>query len=103
MDYLRDHFAQYPQDFVNGGLEMLGAFFILHSVILLHKAKMVRGVSWMHTCFFMTWGWWNIYYYPSLDQWFSFIGGLMLVSVNTIWLCQILYYNHKERQRVQSA
>jgi len=81
------------QDLVNGSYELLGAPFIFLSVIQLYKEKKVHGVSWMHAAFFATWGFWNLYYYPHLDQWFSFIGGVAIVIVNTFWLGQILYYS----------
>ena len=80
------------QDFVNGAFESLGGFFILLSVVKLHRDKTVRGVSWIHVAFFASWGYWNLYFYPHLDQWFSFWGGAFLVAVNTIWLGQLVYY-----------
>ena len=80
------------QDMVNGGYEFFGAFAIMLSIIKLHKDKFVAGVSWMHTAFFMSWGWWNCYYYPYLEQWASFYGGIAIVICNTVWLCQMIYY-----------
>jgi uncharacterized membrane protein YfcA len=90
-------------DFINGTLETLGGFFIMFSVYNLHKAKLVRGVSWAHVAFFSSWGYWNLYYYPSLDQWFSFWGGAFLVTVNTYWLGQMIYYLIKEKRQWQST
>lgn len=83
-------------DIINGMFETCGAFFILPSIIKLAKDKQVRGVSWVHAGFFATWGFWNLFYYPSLDQWFSFAGGVGLVLTNTIWLAQLIYYSNKE-------
>jgi hypothetical protein len=80
------------QDIVNGIFESLGGFFIMFSVVKLYRDKQVRGVSWVHAGFFSSWGYWNLYYYPHLDQWFSFWGGVLLVSINTFWLGQLLYY-----------
>jgi hypothetical protein len=80
------------QDVVNGSYELLGAPFILLSVIQLAKEKKVHGVSWLHAGFFATWGMWNLYYYPHLEQWFSFVGGIAIVTVNTFWLGQLIYY-----------
>ena len=85
------------QDLVNGGFELLGAPFILMSIIKLHRDKRVRGISWIHILFFSVWGCWNLYYYPHLSQWASFIGGLFLVGMNTIWLIQIVFYSWKEK------
>ena len=51
-------------------------------------------MSWLHAGFFAAWGYWNLYYYyPSLDQWWSFWGGVGVVTMNTIWLGQLIYYS----------
>lgn len=84
------------QDFINGSFELFGGLFLLKNVIQLHRDKLVRGVHWVPTTFFMLWGVWNLYYYPHLDQWWSFTGGLLIVSVNAIWVGQMLYYGRKE-------
>ena len=80
-------------DIINGLYELSGAPFIFLSVIKLHREKKVAGISWIHAGFFATWGYWNLFYYPHLNQWFSFIGGVAIVIVNTIWLGQLLFYS----------
>ncbi len=82
-------------DIVNGTYELIGAPFIFLSVLNLYKQKKVKGVSWIHVCFFTTWGYWNLFYYPHLNQWFSFYGAIAIVIANTIWLCQLIYYTKK--------
>lgn len=84
-------------DVINGLFESLGGLFILLSVIRLHREKRVRGVSPWHAAFFTAWGWWNLYYYPSLGQWWSFAGGVLIVMVNSIWLGQLVYYTRYPR------
>jgi len=84
-------------DLINGAFEALGSLFILMSIVKLHREKQVRGVSWPHVGFFSAWGLWNLVYYPSLDQWLSFLGGSLLVLANAVWLGQILYYRQRER------
>ena len=86
----------YP-DLINGIFEASGSLFILRSVFLLHKQKLVRGVSLIHVAFFMAWGWWNLYYYPHLGQWLSFSGGCLIVLTNSFWVGQIVYYLWKEK------
>ena len=83
-------------DIVNGTFEMCGAPFIILSIIKLAKEKRVRGISWVHAGFFALWGYWNLFYYPHLNQWVSFIGGIAIVITNTIWLIQLVYYSNKE-------
>lgn len=85
-------------DIVNGLYECLGGLFIGMSVIKLHREKLVRGISWPHAAFFATWGYWNLYFYPHLDQWLSFAGGVVVVAANTYWLGQIVYYNRRQKR-----
>ena len=85
------------QDAINGCYELFGAPFILLSIIKLYKEKIVRGVSWIHVGYFTTWGFWNLYYYPHLGQWYSFAGGIAIVTFNTIWLVQMLYYSYVKK------
>lgn len=84
-------------DLINGSFELLGGAAILLSVFKLHSEKIVRGVSWPHVSFFTIWGLWNLFYYPHLDQWFSFVGGAFIVTANTIWVSQIIYWNWREK------
>ena len=84
-------------DLANGSFEMIGAVMLGRNVWQLCKDKIVRGVHWWATAFFASWGVWNLGYYPSLDQWFSFSGGVAIVAINTVWLVQMFYYNWQER------
>lgn len=82
-------------DFVNSMFEFGGAAVLCANVVKLHKDKMVKGVHWSPALFFASWGLWNLYYYPSLDQWLSFFGGAALVLVNLVWLLQVMYYKDR--------
>ena len=93
-----DYMGVLGPDAINGTFEAMGAFFILLSVRKLYRDKRVRGVSWVHAGFFATWGYWNLYYYPYLDQWLSFWGGVGIVLANSIWLGQLIYYTIRERR-----
>lgn len=73
-------------DAVNGLFEVLGAVTIWGNVRRILRDKQVRGIDWRVTLFFSAWGYWNLYYYPSLEQWLSFAGGLALVAGNTLWV-----------------
>lgn len=79
-------------DFWNGCFEFGGSLMLLRNVIQLHRDKMVRGYHWWGTAFFMAWGYWNLFFYPNLGQWWSFSGGICVVTVNTYWLGLIWYY-----------
>lgn len=73
-------------DLVNGLFEFVGALSIWMNVATILKHKQTRGVSKFATGFFTSWGYWNLYYYPHLGQWFSFSGGVAIVLGNTVWL-----------------
>ena len=85
-------------DLVNGTFEMIGGFFILLSIIKLYEDKQVRGISWLHASFFAVWGYWNLFYYPHLEQMWSFWGGVGIVTTNTIWLAQLIYYTRRTKR-----
>lgn len=82
-------------DHLNAAFEFLGGALILLNVLRLHRDKMFRGVHWGPTGFFAAWGVWNLFYYPHLDQWWSFAGGCFIVTTNAIWLSQMIYYKDK--------
>ena len=82
-------------DLINGSFEMLGGAFILLSIRKLLRDKIVRGVSWIHVFYFAVWGIWNLYYYPSLGQTFSFIGGISVAVTNTIYTALLIWYTVK--------
>ena len=85
-------------DAVNGVYELGGSLLLWLSVRKLYREKLVRGVHVIPTTFFWSWGVWNLYYYPHLGQWLSFIGGLSMVVANGVWAGQMFYYNWRERQ-----
>jgi uncharacterized membrane protein len=82
-------------DLVNGTFEFLGGFILLTNVWQIYKDKILKGYNPLATVFFMTWGLWNLYFYPYLGQWYSFAGGVFIVAVNTFWLGQIIYYRRR--------
>jgi hypothetical protein len=88
-------------DLINGGFEILGAPFIFLSIIKLFRDKEVKGINWMHVSFFTAWGFWNLFYYPHLGQWCSFLGGLGIVISNSIWLGMLFYYLRRSKRCLQ--
>ena len=83
-------------DLINGLFEICGSVMIWRNVLQLYRDKMYRGIHIEPTAFFMCWGFWNLYYYPHLDQWWSFWGGVSIVFANTVWVGQMLYYGRGE-------
>ena len=76
---------QWP-DLINGGFELIGAFFTWRNAWQLRKDREIKGVYWPTTLFFAAWGLWNLVYYPAMQQWASFIGGVALVAGNLAWV-----------------
>ncbi len=79
-------------DVINGLFEGLGSVIVWVNVRQLLFDKVVRGIRWEFSAFFTGWSAWNIYYYPHLGQWASFVGGLCLLFGNLTWLCLAVYY-----------
>lgn len=73
-------------DTINCAFESLAGVFVFLSVWRVWKDKQVRGVSWIMILFMLTWSGWNLYYYPSLGQWNSFYGGLIIAFANFCWI-----------------
>jgi len=85
------------QDTINGMFELMGGVFVFLHCLRLYKDKRVKGVSFVATGYFAMWGFWNIYYYPSLQQWASLVGGLLIVAMNVLWITMMFYYIRKEK------
>lgn len=79
-------------DIINGLFEVSGSIFVALSIRKTYKDKAVKGVAWITIVYFSAWGYWNLFYYPHLEQWWSFAGGILIVAANTIWAMQIIYY-----------
>lgn len=83
-------------DIVNGLFEATAGLFVINNCRCLLRDKSVKGVSVLSTGFFTAWGIWNLYYYPSLSQWMSFFGGLLIVVSNVLWIILAIRYRELE-------
>lgn len=84
-------------DIINGLFELIGGCFLFLNVLRLSKDKTVKGISPLVVIFWTTWGFWNLYYYPSVNCWWSFAGGILVVSMNAAWLFLLFWYSKVER------
>ena len=85
-------------DLINSIFEFsAGAFISLHCYATI-KSKTARGVSVVAIVFFVIWGGWNLYYYPYLNQLFSFVGSIFALTDNAIWIILIIYYKYKNNE-----
>lgn len=85
-------------DVINSLFELGGGFAIILSIIRVLRDKAVAGISIIHVAFFSLWGVWNLWYYPHLDQMFSFWAGLFVVGTNLIWIGLLIRYGRKKCQ-----
>lgn len=81
-------------DLINGGFEFVGSLLIFNHCRAVLRDRAVAGVSILSTTIFASWGFWNLYYYPHLDQWASFTGGLSIVSANLLWVGLMIHYKY---------
>jgi hypothetical protein len=86
-------------DLINGLFELGGSVVLWLNVVQTYRDKGYRGVTAASTFFFSAWGYWNLYYYPSLNQWVSFFAGISIVAANTTWFGLMLYYGHTELRK----
>src|SRR5690349_21170123 len=89
------HAGMTTPDLINGLFELTGGLLNWGNVIRLYRDKQVRGVYVPAWALFTLWGFWNLYYYPHLNQWMSFAGGLVIVTANTVWVALAGYYRER--------
>lgn len=83
-------------DGINGTFELLGGAFIWLCVWQILRDKQSKGVNPISIMFFAVWGFWNLYYYPSLGQWWSLVGGVSVVVANVTWVLLMIKYREKK-------
>lgn len=79
-------------DIVNATFELGAGIILWFHVKTILKEKKVLGVSIVPFAFFTLWGLWNLYYYPTLGQPWSFWGGIFVVSVNALYTYLLFHY-----------
>jgi hypothetical protein len=81
-------------DIVNGFFEFGGGLMCWLNVRKILADKTIRGFYWPVQAFFAIWGWWNLFYYTSLAQPYSFWGALFLAVGNTVWVLLAIYFRN---------
>jgi hypothetical protein len=82
-------------DLVNGLFEVAGVFFIIPSILQIRRDKSATGVSWWTQFFFLSWGCWNLFFYPHHGLSFSAIGAAAMVIAQIYWLHLIIRYRQQ--------
>lgn len=81
-------------DWINGAFELLAGVAVLHHCWILHRTKRFEGMSVPSTVFFWLWGVWNLFFYPHLGQWISFVGGVSIMAANLLWAVLMFKYRN---------
>jgi len=76
-------------DLINGLFEFGGGILLWLNVRRLYKDRTLMGVTPWPVVFFTLWGYWNLWFYPALNCWWSWAGGLFVVAANTAWLVML--------------
>lgn len=82
-------------DLINGLFELFGGLLLTINCFKLYKDKVIHSVSLLPTTFFTLWGLWNLFFYPFNGLMFSFIGGIIVVAANSVWITMALFYRRK--------
>lgn len=79
-------------DIINGIFESVGVVSTIFNIQKILVDKTVKGIHIGTMLFFASWGYWNVYYYWHLAQWFSLGAGASLAICNTIWTLLAIYF-----------
>lgn len=80
-------------DIINGVVfELIAGGLLWLNVRAIYRDKKVAGVDWRPFAFYACWGIWNPFYYWSLEQYWSVLGSIPVVSANITWLFLVWYY-----------
>lgn len=80
-------------DIINGIFEIVATILMGINVLKLYKEKSIKGIYWPVQGFFTGWGIFNLFYFNSLNQKFSFIVGIFLSLVSIAWTLMAAYYS----------
>jgi len=86
------------EDIINSFFEFSMFVASIMNIIKILEEKVIKGFHWATVGIASLWGFWNLHYYSSLDQWWSFYAGILLVISNSIWLRLVFYYAKRNAQ-----
>lgn len=85
-------------DIINAAFELTAGLLLWLNVVHLHRDKRIQGIHFAPTALFTAWGVWNLYFYPNVGCWWSFVAGILVVVANGTWLGQLIYYRYKQNK-----
>lgn len=84
-------------DQVNALFQLGAMISVLNHCRLMWRSKEANGVSILSTLFFASYGIWNLWFYPGLEQWFSFAAAIGATAANLFWIFTIWYIRRTYR------
>lgn len=84
-------------DIINASFEGAAGLAVLWSCYTVIKDRAVKGVSVLMVAFFTVWGFWNIFYYPSLGQTWSFVCGMFVCAANFTYVVLLIYFKRRTK------
>ena len=85
-------------DVINAVFEATGAVFTWLNVHRVYKDRGYAGIYVPAIAFFFSWGFWNLYFYPSVGASWSFLAGIPLVLANLAWVAAMVYYGPVQKR-----
>lgn len=83
-------------DQINAVFETAGALLTWMNVRQVWKDRGYAGVYLPAIILFTSWGFWNLWYYRHLSQWWSVAATVVMVSANVSWTALMLKFGRKE-------
>lgn len=79
-------------DLINAAFQLSGGLFVALSIADIYRKKAVAGHTLTTTGFFLSGGFWNLYYFPALGQWWSTVGAYGMCAANVVLTGFIIKY-----------
>lgn len=83
-------------DLLNAIFEVAGSVAVWMNCLSIIKDKGYAGTRLPMMFFFTSWGFWNLYYYSHLMQWFSLYASLLLTTGNCAVVATMIYFGRKK-------
>lgn len=88
-------------DLINSfGFELASCLFLSLNIYSLYRDKIVKGMSVLSMAFYNSWAIWNVFYYYSINQSWSYYIGVAVAILTTWWTVQAIWYCHKNKSKV---
>lgn len=85
-------------DMINAVFEGSGALLTAMNTRRVYTDKGHAGIYVPAVVFFFSWGGWNLWFYPSLGQMWSFVAGAALFAANLAWVSMLVWYGPVQKR-----